>query len=1558
MYRGLAVAVQQLFSDAVIAGIVGIDDLAIAVGVPGQITGAVIVRLTDLVIAVVILVADSAVTGGKHGGLAVGIQVFAQDEALAVIPGIAHGGVTAGTVDGHILVIQVGFRQDGAVLIHRTQDAGIAGADVRALILIIQVDDADKVQILIVDELRSGIAILEQGGLAGDIQVSGAPYLALIAVLITDSSVAVGDHGGEAVEVQVCLADTAILVIIGVDNGSEAELALHRLQAGIQILQAYQVAAGIVRTAGSRYARGQGGYALVLIQILFEDDVVIRIVFALPYAEAFRHAGQIILLIQVADLQDVVGVVVNAGNRRIALPGGHTGHIGIQVGDLGETAAGIVFAVCSGIAILTHHDIIIVIPYAADAVVRLIIGVQHTVVAFRHLGGLAFKYVPSLLRAVVMGIILVGHVAVAALLQDVPAILAEIRLAGQIAVAVPGLDLTGVTGDLRDQRAAPVGILFRKQAAGSIIRAGLQGIALGRDHRLAIRAEVYLGKHVSESIIRIGNGGIIAAIAVGSAALIEEALAHEAALLIVFTHDLSSAGDDIGYSAIRSVMDFPYQVALMVILADEGGVSIRALRRAAVFIKVVFRQLMAFTVPGVGDAVVTIGNRNGLALRAEVGNAESLAAEILHRFAGGIAEGGHDRLPVGTEIGDGGLIAIVGIAHNGVAIRIHKESAIGIVISFFRDAVIIVHLALKPGIAGRRRRDGSAALIVIGAAQEVADRIILCLIGGIALRQQRGLAIGIQVIHAGGDAALRIVGKTPGGIAAAQEDRLPVSAKVDLVDHVVGIVIFTLHNGAPANQGRLILAVEPGDTGDIALHIIGIDDGSIAGSVRYRCAFRIVILFSGVVAGIIISMYLYGVRAVGDHGAAILAQGRLPEEAAAAVIFTQHCGFARTDSAGRAIGIVIPRRSLAELSIIIIDNAVRAVHNACIGTAVGFPEGFLQEKIFLRAAIDHCAGISAVDALAGIAVLVEILLAYRRLIRTVPRIGEIDIGVLAFIIAGGLPVITHVHRPHDLMVFIAGVQDARVACLALDQLHIRAEGALPLDRIGIQDPQFIAGFIIAERTVVQPFDTGIAGIDHGVLIQDIVIGFPVIEIPAVVLHLHHGIAVGGHRALTVRTKIADVVDTVVTIILIGHFRVTIEHLDKPAVTAEVIDLYDAVLLIIGVDHGSIAGSAHDGLILRIVKIDTDEVPALVIGADLTVPMVGAEDLAAIRAVDLCRDQHGTAASIHLAGAEIHSVCAGRRIDLHAKAHIVYTRVHCRGNTLGIRKDDCRAAFRAQQGRAVRCLVFLGDHDGVLILFYGGEDLRISAGRLDRIIIRIEIICAYDPGPIPCIAAIAIAAGDIRTAAVSGIAILLDQMRYTVRAVHIGELCAGIAAIRIHRLAVQAEIRLRQRISLIIIGVFRTVKAAGIDRRRAVQITRRLADQVPRLVPDAIRLGKGRQTQRGPFCTCTYCDTHRQQEKEQYQHRSFEHSHHKALLNTHTYRLWVVLFSFFQFILLKHVCGISPAFHALQPRSVTWYRIYGSIYTHDSICGCSRSPDAASRRRRRSRADPDPSSPLR
>ena len=62
-----------------------------------------------------------------------------------------------------------------------------------------------------------------------------------------------------------------------------------------------------------------GGDLFVLVQVLLLDDVVAAVILALPDAEALGHAGEVVLLVQVADLGAIAGVVVHIADGGIPL---------------------------------------------------------------------------------------------------------------------------------------------------------------------------------------------------------------------------------------------------------------------------------------------------------------------------------------------------------------------------------------------------------------------------------------------------------------------------------------------------------------------------------------------------------------------------------------------------------------------------------------------------------------------------------------------------------------------------------------------------------------------------------------------------------------------------------------------------------------------------------------------------------------------------------------------------------------------------------------------------------------------------------------------------------------------------------------------------------------------------------------------------------------------------------------------------------------------------------------------------------------------------------------
>ena len=101
--------------------------------------------------------------------------------------------------------------------------------------------------------------------------------------------------------------------------------------------------------------------------------------------------------------------------------------------------------------------------------------------------------------------------------------------------------------------------------------------------------------------------------------------------------------------------------------------------------------------------------------------------------------------------------------------------------------------------------------------------------------------------------------------------------------------------------------------------------------------------------------------------------------------------------------------------------------------------------------------------------------------------------------------------------------------------------------------------------------TGISLIEHGILVQDIVIRDAVIEVRAAVFPFFHGNAAGEHGAVPVRAEVTNEMDSVrCLIVLVRQLGIPADHLDELAVLAKIIRFHHAVPFVVSIQQGSIA----------------------------------------------------------------------------------------------------------------------------------------------------------------------------------------------------------------------------------------------------------------------------------------------------------------------------------------------------------------------------------------------------
>ena len=903
--RRLTLPVEQLFSGAMIPLIIGILDLCIAELAPGQFAVLVVIGLSDLVITVVILVANCAIARGKNLELTVGILVFALDKPSAIIPGIAQGREATGSVHRHIIVVQICFRFDLAIRVICAGNPGIPRTDVGTVQLIVQVDHTGHIEVVIIGELGHSITVFENGGLVGNVQIGSPPDFTLIAVLITDSGITGRDHGVQAFRVQIRFGHTAVLIVIGIDNGRITELHLNGLERSIQIIDPNQVAAIVIDTAGRRGTRNQRRNALVFVQVLLEDDMTILIILALPDAEAFRHAGQIITLIQVANLQHVVSRVILIGNARIPATRRHAFHRAVKVGSLGHTTTLIIGILNSSVTFFDDRYFAVQIPDGTDTIVSPVIFIHDPVVTVSHLGRLIISIIPGLLNTIPVCVILIGHRTIGVLLKNGFFVIAIESFAGEVAMRIPGLDFPGIAGCLGNEIAITVRVFFRQETTRKIIHTSLHRIALRGNNGLFVCSGECFCQDIPEIVISVSNSGIVAPQLVRSTGLIEIALAEEAILIVVLTLDLCGSLSHICNRSVGSVINLTDRVAVEVIFAFKESITLGAFCRSTRLIEIALRQHMTICIPGVSDLVISIGYPRGLVIGSKVSNADIVAICVGLRLFHGITERGIHRIAISIQIRNGGLVAIISDDHHGITVTHDHCRTVSVIIGLFRDTALGINLALKPCITHRSRNHRRAVLVKVRTPQQIAIGIVLYLVGSIAQRQHGRVALTIQVIYPGRDGGHRIIGNPPRGIATAQNDRLSVRAKRCLIDHVMCVVILAFHAGTAAHQRRFILRIEVGNTGDVALCIVFIFHRGVSRAVGHCGTVLVIILFARMMPRKVIGVNLYRIGSIRCDEIAVRAKCRLPQKITLAAVLTQHRGNTRARFERRSVYIVV-----------------------------------------------------------------------------------------------------------------------------------------------------------------------------------------------------------------------------------------------------------------------------------------------------------------------------------------------------------------------------------------------------------------------------------------------------------------------------------------------------------------------------------------------------------------------------------------------------------------------------------------------------------------------------
>ena len=530
----------------------------------------------------------------------------------------------------------------------------------------------------------------------------------------------------------------------------------------------------------------------VLIQVLFQDYVVVFVILTLPYAETFRQTGQLIILIQIADLKDIIGIIVNLLLSGITLLRHYPLHLVIQAGGLGNPATSVILEGLSCIAFRQGYDIHVVIPDAAHPAVKGIIYMNNAVITIRQYSRSSFMVIPGFFCQVVMIIIFIGLISISVFLQSRIIVFVKPGFAQQIAVAVPGLQFLGISNLLHQKIALAITVFFRQEMAADIIGIRFLSIALCGDHGLSLCAEELFGQEIAPGVILAFSGCVVPAQHIGHTGFIQVLLAQEPIFIIIFTQDFRSTGYDFSNFAVNTEVNLTGGVAVLVVLTDERSVTFRADSRIAVFIKIFFAQLMAFHVPGVFLGMVSFRNLYWLVLCAEVGNAQSIAHIIGFGYLRSIAKGSICRFTVSIQIRNRCLIDIIGSFSNSIAFAVFLQGSVCIVARFLNYPSLGVNLPLQLGISGTGRSNKLSLFVVISPQGQISGMVIFHFIGSIALGDHNRFSLGIQVFHLGGQAGFRIIGQFVGSETVALKHRTAVCANVQFIGHVVGVVVFTL----------------------------------------------------------------------------------------------------------------------------------------------------------------------------------------------------------------------------------------------------------------------------------------------------------------------------------------------------------------------------------------------------------------------------------------------------------------------------------------------------------------------------------------------------------------------------------------------------------------------------------------------------------------------------------------------------------------------------------------------------------------------------------------------
>ena len=921
----------------------------------------------------------------------------------------------------------------------------------------------------------------------------------------------------------------------------------------------------------------------------------------------------------------------------------------------------------------------------------------------------------------------------------------------------------------------------------------------GGDDCFAFRVKVTFTHEAAVSVVLVGDGSVVAGNHVGSAGLVKVFDAQQAAHAVVGLLDFGGTGVHAGERARLIVVHVAGQVAEGVVLALVAGVALGTANGIALGVIVGFVDRMSVRVKDVGVAVIAVYHE-GLADRAEGGNARHVARIVVIVGDGSIAVRGIGGMSVRAEVADGGGLAFIGIGADDlrVALRVLRGLSVRAEVSFGKGvaAFVVFTLELCVGYAGRHGE--SAVYVVVGAHEEISGEVILLLHAGIARRQSDRFTVHAHVLGAGDDAGGLVVTDVLTCVTGGKEDGLTVYAQIQFAHHAVVFVIGALHARVAVHHHGFISGVEKAHAGHVGGSVVFVGDGSVAVTDDNGVASGAVVLASGAVAVCVEGMHLHGVEVRGNERA-LLIHGGAPENVSALVKLSQLFCIAESAAHEGTVRGVVGFAYRDFVFIIKVVNARRAHGVVRVGLTVLIKIGFTQELASAHAAVDHVPAVIALNILGLFAVFVVVLLVDGGCGAVSGTVLVFHVGVVLFLIESGLPVRVHVGGADDLIIFVKVVLNARVARLDLNALHMRVEILFGI-HIGAHGLG-IAGeghFVSARTRVPDVLDAGKAGLAHGVLIGDVVVSLAVIVIGAVILELDHRVAVDGHGAAVVRSVIGLEVDSRSTfVVLVGDFGVGAHDLGELALRVQIAGLDDAVLAVIGVGHGGVARLGTDGGAVCVQIIHADEVALFVVGVHELMVAIAVQDGVVL-------------------GSE---VAFGKELSVRcAFLHVLV--------------DDFRRAVDA--GDAAAVFVIAGH--GELAVFTGigcGGDAACGTG---HIALRIVVDAAQDVFALVGIHAVAVAAGDVRAAAV-GIKALLGEEVGADLAIQVGIHGGSIAHHGIRALSVKTFVGDLQEVAALIIAVERLRVALGVECGSAASIEGLLAHE-KRTIVGELRGGEG------------------------------------------------------------------------------------------------------------------------